>query len=336
MSRARLSPMLEPRPAMEGFIHASAHGTVGDDGPRRHDRFAARLPPLARKACGVSILRKLLGGGDASIARARRPEELRARLATPPREGLDWLGRLPSARAPWSYRFLVGLGLALLRRVFGLRIAVEGRARLPAGGYIAVCALHRSWIDPLLVIDALPLEPRVWFMGSGPSAFDRAWKERLLRRIGGLLPVWRGGTDISVHVEAASAVVEQRAVLALFAEGGIGGAPDAPARMRRGAALLCLRSGAPVVPIAICGAEELYRGKRIVVRILEPVLPGDLLTDHWRGVPEPGTRDELRAARELTIAISERIATAVSERYVETLDPPDAPRRWRWLTRLLR
>ena len=284
----------------------------------------------------MSVLRKLLGGGDTSIARARRPQELRASLAAPPREGLDWLGRPPSARAPWSYRLLVGLGLAILRYAFRLRIVVEGRERLPAGGYVAFCALHRSWIDPLLVIDALPLEPRVWFMGSGPSAFDRAWKERLLRRAGGLLPVWRGGTDISVHVEAASAVIEQRAVLALFAEGAIGGPPDAPARVRSGAALLCLRSEAPIVPVAICGAEELYRGKRIVVRILEPVTPSELLRDHGNGVPEPGTHDELRAAGELTRAISERIAGAVSESHPETLDPPDAPRRWRWLTRLMR
>ena len=223
MPRTRLSWMLAPRPAMEDRTHASAHAAATDPGARRHDRFGARLPSIARRGYRVSVLRKLLGGGDTSIARARRPQELRASLPAPPRQGLDWLGRPPSARAPWSYRLLVGLGLAILRYAFRLRIVVEGRERLPAGGYVAFCALHRSWIDPLLVIDALPLEPRVWFMGSGPSAFDRAWKERLLRRTGGLLPVWRGGTDISVHVEAASAVIEQRAVLALFAEGAIGG-----------------------------------------------------------------------------------------------------------------
>ncbi len=151
----------------------------------------------------MNLYRKLLGGGDVSIARARRPQELAASLETAPREGLDWLGRPPSARAPWIYRLLVGLALAILHHVCRLRIVVEGRDRLPAGGYVAVCALHRSWLDPLLLVDALPREPRIWFMGSGATAFDRAWKERLLRRTGGLLPVWRGGTDVSVHVTAA-------------------------------------------------------------------------------------------------------------------------------------
>jgi 1-acyl-sn-glycerol-3-phosphate acyltransferase len=284
----------------------------------------------------MCILRKFLGGGDITIARARRPAELAAGLRAAPREGLDWLGRTPSPRAPRSYRLLVGSSLAVLRHLCRLGVEIEGRERLPAGGYVAFCALHRSWIDPLLVIEALPLEPRVWFMGSGPSAFDRAWKERLLRRTGGLLPVWRGGTDIAVHVRAASAVIEQGAVLALFAEGAVGGPADRPARMRSGAALLCLRTQAPIVPVAICGAEELYRGKRMSVRILEPVSPAELLGKRWDRPPEPGSRDELRAARELTHAITERIAIAVRERYADTVDPPTRPRRWRWLTRLLR
>lgn len=281
----------------------------------------------------MSILRKLLGGGDSTIARARRPQELAASLDSPPREGLEWLGRAPSASAPWLYRILVALGMVFLRHVCRIDIEVTGRERLPAGGYIAVCALHRSWVDPLLVIHALPLEPRVWFMGSGPSAFDRAWKERLLRRTGGLLPVWRGGTEVSVHVEAARAVLEQQAVLALFAEGAIGGQPDVPARMRSGAALLCLRTDAPIIPIAICGAEELYRGKRIRLRILDPLLPTERVAD---ALTERGSRDELRAARALTKVIEERIEAAVREDHPGTIDPAGKPRRWRWLTRLLR
>ena len=216
------------------------------------------------------MLRRILGGGDAATTRNKRPQEMADSLERPPLEGLDWLGRRPSAQAPWSYRVLMAVvGLFPFRLSF-LRVRVEGREHIPEGGFVAVCALHRSWIDPLLLIRALPLEPRVWFMGSGPTAFDRPWKERVLRRTGGMLPVWRGGTDVSVHVRAADAVVEEGAVLGLFAEGAVGGPVDAPARMRHGASLLCLRTGAPIVPVAICGAEELYRGKRISIRFLAP------------------------------------------------------------------
>ena len=284
----------------------------------------------------MGIWSRLFGGGDASIARARRPQELAASLPTPPPQGLDWLARAPEPRAPALYRVLVRLGEVFLLGLCRLRIRVEGREHLPDGGYVAVCALHRSWIDPLLVIRALPIEPRVWFLGSGPTAFDRPWKERLLRRTGGILPVWRGGADVDVHVRAARAVVEQGAVLGLFMEGAIGGPPDRTSRVRVGSAFLALRTGAPMVPIAICGAEELYRGKRVVVRILAPATPEELLGESWAGSPEPGSRDELRAARKLSEVVTARIDAAIAELYPSTLDTSDRPRRWRWLTRLFR
>lgn len=284
----------------------------------------------------MKLIHRLLGGGDAAIARNRRPQELATSLDQPPREGIDWLGRAPGPSAPLLYRVLIAIANAFLFWLARLRLTVTGTEDLPSTGYIAVCATHRSWIDPLVLIRALPLEPRVWFMGSGATSFDRPWKERLLRKTGGLLPVWRGGTDISVHERSAAAVVESGGVLALFAEGRIGGPPDAPSKMRSGAALLCLRTGAPIVPIAICGAEELYRGKRIVVEVLEPTTPAELLGPAWEGPAAPGTREELRQAHALTKAIDGRLSAALTAAYPTTVDAPDTPRRWRWLTRLLR
>jgi 1-acyl-sn-glycerol-3-phosphate acyltransferase len=284
----------------------------------------------------MGIRSRLLGGGDASIARARRPEALRLTLAAPPAEGLDWLGRVPGPRAPGLYRLLVHSGRALLLGLCALRVDVEGRDGLPKGGYIAACALHRSWIDPLLVIQAIPVEPRPWFLGSGPTAFDRRWKERLLRRTGGMLPVWRGGHDVDIHVRAGRAVVESGAVLALFMEGAVGGPPDHTARIRAGTGLLALRTGAPIVPVAICGAEELYRGKRISVRILPATTVRDLLGADVPPDLAPGGRAELDAARRVSEALADRITRVVGKSHPATLDGPDRPRRWVWLTRLFR
>jgi 1-acyl-sn-glycerol-3-phosphate acyltransferase len=284
----------------------------------------------------MGLRARLLGGGDASIARARRPEALAASMDEPPKEGLDWLGRRPGRNAPLVYRALLRLGEVSLIGVCRLRVQVHGREHLPAAGYILVALLHRSWIDPLVVIRALPTEPRVWFLGSGPTAFDRRWKERLLRHKG-ILPVWRGGTRLDAHVEAARAVIDEKAVLALFIEGAIGGPPDGPGRLRDGAALLALRTNAPIVPFALCGAEELYRGKRISAHILAPTTVAELVgggADIPR--PAPGSRDEMRAAKALTAAMSERIAAAIADYYPATVDPADYPRRWPWLTRLMR
>ena len=284
----------------------------------------------------MGIWKRLVGGGEETITRARRPQRLADELGAPPLEGIDWLGRVPGPRPPLLLRAIVALSRVFLFGICRLRLEVTGRERLPDGGYVAIVALHRSWIDPLLVVAALPPEPRVWFMGSGPSTFDRPWKERLLRRTGGLLPVWRGGTDISVHERSARAVIDAGAVLALFAEGRIGGRPDAPASMRLGAALLGLRTNAPIVPIAISGAEELYRGKRLCVDILPTMTAEEVLGHDWHATAPAGSRDELRAARRLTEALSARIAEAVAESYPATIDPPHHPHRWRWLNELLR
>lgn len=283
----------------------------------------------------MGLRSRILGGGDASIARARRPQALRDSMTEPPKEGIDWLGRTPGPGAPLLYRALLTLSDGFLFGVCRLRLDVRGRERLPRdGGYLIAVGLHRSWIDPLLVVRAIPREPRPWYLGSGPTAFDRRWKERLLRHTGGILPVWRGGTDLDIHVRTARAVLDSGAVLALFVEGAIGGPPDRLSRVRDGAALLALRTDARIVPMGVCGAEVLYRGKRMAVRIGAPVSVAELLGGP--PVAAPGTRDELREARRLTHAIAERIDALVTDSHAGAVDAPDGRRRWTWLTRLMR
>jgi 1-acyl-sn-glycerol-3-phosphate acyltransferase len=273
--------------------------------------------------------------GRDDIARARRPEQLRRSLGRPALEGLDWLGHRPSARAPILYRLLLGIGRFVLLRLCAVRLEVEGRENLPSGGYIATAALHRGWVDPLAVILALPVEPRVWFLGSAATAFSRRWMEWLLRRTGGILPVWRGGADVGVHVTAANAVVEEGGMLCLFIEGAIVGPPDRVwPGVRSGAGLLALRTNVPIVPIALIGGDEIYRGRRIALRILPPTSVTALLGG--ADVPVADTRDELRAARTVVRTIAAQIDAALPEMAARIADPPSKPRRWRWLTRLFR
>jgi 1-acyl-sn-glycerol-3-phosphate acyltransferase len=227
--------------------------------------------------------------------------------------------------------------------LFGLlRFKVDARGREllgpleRAGGYLLIGAIHRGWMDPLLVLHALPRQPRPWFLGSGASAFDRPWKEFLLRRLGGILPVWRGGVGVEQHLASARAVLGAGGVFVLFPEGGIAGPVGELSSFRLGAALIALRTGAPIVPFVMVGTEELYVGRRMATRILAPMTARELLgePDGWLP-PEAGSRTEIDVARRLTARLEEILGPEVVALAPTVVDPPSRPRRLRGLTWLL-
>jgi len=214
--------------------------------------------------------------------------------------------------------------------LFRFRISTSGQEHLPTGGYLLVAAAHRGWMDPFVVMHALPAEPRCWFLGSGPSTFTSRWREGFIHRLGGLLPVWRGGVGIDVHVRSAQAVVDAGGVFVQMPEGTVNGPPGRLGPFRPGAALIALRLDALIVPLAMAGTEELYIGRRMASRVLPPVRIADLLGPGWDDVrPEPGSREELALARQASEALAAVLEPAVRELQPSTADPPDRPRRLR-------
>ena len=262
--------------------------------------------------------------------RARlRPEALAAARGGA-REGLDWLGRQPEARASVFYRVVRLFARFVLFGVFRFRIETSGQEHLPRGGYLLVAAAHRGWIDPFVVMHAQPLEPRSWFLGSGPSTFTSRFRERLVHRLGGLLPVWRGGLGIESHVRSARAVADGGAVFVQMPEGTVNGPPGGLGPFRPGAALIAIRTGAPIVPLAMAGTEDLYIGRRMASRVLAATSARELLGDAWDGTPlEPEGREELALAKLASEALAARLGPVVQALYPGTVDPPGRPRRLR-------
>lgn len=246
------------------------------------------------------------------------------------REGLGWLGRTPESRASWFYRFVRLLARGVLFGALRFRITTSGQEHLPAGGYLLVAAAHRGWMDPIVVLHAIPVEPRAWFLGSGPSTFTSRWRERLIHRLGGLLPVWRGGVGIEQHLDSARAVIGNGGVFAQMPEGTVSGPPGRIGPFRVGWALIAIRTGAPIVPLAMAGTEELYLGRRMASRVLPTTTIAELLGDAWDGVvPVEGSRDELDLARRLTAGLEAVLGPVVEGLHPATVDPPDHPRRLR-------
>jgi 1-acyl-sn-glycerol-3-phosphate acyltransferase len=245
-------------------------------------------------------------------------------------EGLAWLGRTPESKASLLYRALRLLARFVLLGLFRFRVTTSGQELLPRGGYLLIGAAHRGWMDPFVVMHALPAQPRAWFLGSGPSTFTSRWRERLIHRLGGLLPVWRGGVGVEPHVASARAVLANRGVFVQMPEGTVSGPAGRIGPFRNGAALIALRTGAPIVPLAIAGTEELYIGRRMATRVLPPTSARELLRDEWDGsLPEPGSRHELDLARLLTARFEALLGPVVEELQPGTVDPPDHPRRLR-------
>jgi 1-acyl-sn-glycerol-3-phosphate acyltransferase len=190
-------------------------------------------------------------------------------------------------------------------------------------------------MDPFVVMHGLPVEPRAWFLGSAPSTLTSHSRERLVRTLGGLLPVWRGGVTIDQHVESARAVVGNGGVFVQMPEGTVSGPAGTTGPFRIGWAVIALRTAAPIVPMAVAGTEELYVGRRMASRVLSVRTARDLAPD-WDGVaPEPGSRAELDLARRMTKALEDVMRPVVEELHPWTVDPPDRRRllrnRLTWL-----
>jgi 1-acyl-sn-glycerol-3-phosphate acyltransferase len=125
-------------------------------------------------------------------------------------------------------------------------------------------------------------------------------------------------------------VIRNGGVFVQMPEGTINGPPGRIAPFRHGAALIALRTGAPIVLCAIAGTEELYVGRRLASRILPRTDARALLGDAWDGtLPEAGSREELDLARALTARFEAELAPVVEAIYPGTIDPPNRPRRLR-------
>jgi 1-acyl-sn-glycerol-3-phosphate acyltransferase len=163
-------------------------------------------------------------------------------------------------RARWTFQILA-------RLLFRLRVV--GRANIPAGNYIVV-ANHLSWIDPFLLMLVLPEYPRLYFIGAR-QALNRDWKARLAQKFDVMIPFERGATWVGKNVFAKPLqVLAAGAVLGLFPEGNLGPAEGALQPLRHGIGHIALRAQCPILPVALCGARELYLGKPITLIIGKP------------------------------------------------------------------
>lgn len=234
-------------------------------------------------------------------------------------------------RAGLLYR-LIRTGCSLVARAL-FRVRLTGLEHIPrdadgdpSGGWIACGLPHRNWVEPLLMLMALPAEPRIVVLGDGPT-MSRSWWRRLIAHwVGGLVPVWpaSGARTFDGHVAAARRALAAGSVFAIFPE--VGGPSPAPALRRVSPSIgyIALRTGAPVVPIVFGGTDELFLRRRIEVRVLPPVEAALR--------PPAAPRSERDAAHAFVATLVERVGPVAAAAHAAAQPSAGGRRRWRWLT----
>ncbi|WP_432493195.1 lysophospholipid acyltransferase family protein [Kineococcus gypseus] len=149
-----------------------------------------------------------------------------------------------------------------------LRPWVRGAEHVPASGPAVLASNHLSYADPVLLPTVL--RRRVTFIAKAEMFTGSGVRGRLfggfLRGIG-QLPVDRsGGRASSGAIDAALGVLARGELLGIYPEGTR--SPDGRLyRGRTGVARIALRSGAPVLPVAVVGTGELMPRGRLLPRV---------------------------------------------------------------------
>jgi 1-acyl-sn-glycerol-3-phosphate acyltransferase len=161
------------------------------------------------------------------------------------------------------------LAVAALTRAY-VRVRLEGRERLPDGPAI-LCFNHLSWADPFILMAVLPFRPRLSFFGPKEEDMRSGGRNRLMHWTGATIPYKPGKNDLLEATRRVAAVVRAGGVVAIAGEGRIGAVEARLLPLNDGPAYFALRSGIPLVPIAITGTSWLRFGGRVQVQVGEPI-----------------------------------------------------------------
>ena len=137
------------------------------------------------------------------------------------------------------------------------RMARIGREHIPAQGPVIIATNHRSFLDPF-VIGTMARRPLYYV------AKEELFRSRLLAWLLnalGAFPVRRGAGDED-SIKTAKAILARGDIVLIFPE-GTRIRPGALGKPKRGVGRLALETGAPVVPVAVHGTEDVRHGWRI-------------------------------------------------------------------------
>lgn len=189
------------------------------------------------------------------------------------------------------YRFLWWLDRTVLRLLFDLR--VTGLEHWP-GAPFQLVANHHNGFDPMIVIAAAPLAPRITWFGPKEADFSRGFRNRVMGFYGGMIPYNPEKTTLTSAVRAVRRVFASGGVLGIFAEGTVGFRETDLLPFEEGAVAFAAASGVPIVPCAIVGSTFLWFRKRVVFRYGEPIPTAEVRGREGREALDGRVRQAMR------------------------------------------
>ena len=160
----------------------------------------------------------------------------------------------------------------------------------------------------------LPIRPRLYFFGPREEDMTAGGRNRIMSWTGTPIPYKPGKNDLLAATRRVGAVVAAGGVLAIAGEGRIHASESELWPLNEGTAYFALRSGIPIVPVAICGTSWLRFGGRVIVRVGEPLAV------------------EGRPTREAVTALTRRTWEALHDLVRDAPDVTVPGRFGRWLT----
>lgn len=179
------------------------------------------------------------------------------------------------------------------------------------GGPIIVISNHASYADGVLLVLVCRRMGRSLRLIATAGVFRFPGLGWLARQLG-FISVERGTDRAARALDVAVAALEAGEAVGLFPEGRTTRDPDNwPERAKTGAVRLALRSGAPIVPVAMVGTHRLLPRRRrlrsllvnlllrpkVLVKVGEPIDVGALVT-----IGSPITHHEVRALSDQVMA----------------------------------
>lgn len=167
-------------------------------------------------------------------------------------------------------RAFIRYGIRLFLDAY-LRVRRVGWQHIPGDQPYLLVFNHPNWVDPFLITAFWPTDRALFIFGPREEDMRAGWRNRLISWGRMAVPFKPSRTDLLDTTRRATAVLKGGYILAIAGEGRLSDREGEVVPLQDGAAFIALRGKVPIVPLAIIGTRWLWLGKRITLRVGEPI-----------------------------------------------------------------